>query len=230
MAGVNVSGTLFLLLSNAVKHGFYYCKGVTPTGVAGCSSFITLPFPCNVSATPYYCPYGIATDSKLDLYFVADISSTGASAAPTAIRCTAASGYSKCTTLYKFPAHSAPVAITRYNGNLWYANDNCTSGAIWENGILNASFSAPLVPPNSAVTSISWSSAGLSRTPILYVGDSGYWWPMGLYCGFTSFNATVMSVFPFMPQPTPFVGASIIPGLDAALQFTNGGDKAYKTV
>lgn len=229
MAGVKIGSSLDLVLGNGVKHGFYYCKGVTPTGVAGCSPFYYLPTgnPCNSTATPYYCPYEIATDRSLNVYFVAGISSNVAvTTTPIAMKCTAASGYSSCRTLYSFPKGSAPVAITRYKGNLWYANDNCTAADIWENGTLQ--FVLP--PPYAALTSISFSSAGPSKAPTLYVGASGYAWPVGLSCGTPSFNATILSVLPLMPQPTPFTGYNIIPGLDSSLQFTNGASEAYKTV
>lgn len=223
MAGVVISGSLDLLLSNAVKDGFYYCKGVTPTGVASCSGFISLP--CTSSAPQYYCPYGIATDGKLNIYFVENITTYPTPTTPKAVECTSASGYAKCRTLYTFPTGSAPVAITRYNGTLWFADDSCVSGDIWKGSIL----AYTLPPPDSALTSIAWSSDNPSKTPNLYVGDSGYSWPSGLYCGFSGFVAQVLDVSTLAGQPTPFTGANIIPGLDSTLQFTNGADKAYKT-
>lgn len=217
MAGVVVKGSLDLLLSNTIKNGFYYCTGVTPTGVAACSSFISLS-PCFS-----YCPYGIATDNKLDIYFVKGIGSP--SGAPTAMECTAASLYSKCKTLYTFPVGSAPVAITRYHGTLWFAGDNCTTGAIWKGSILAYSLPAP----DSALTSIAWSTDNPSKTANLYVGDSGTVWSTGASCGVAGFAAHILDVTTMVPQPTPFTGSNLIPGLDSSLQFTNGADKTYRT-
>jgi hypothetical protein len=197
----------------------YFCVGAVPMSanfpycsisgnfVAGLGAGTT-PFCKNQPKGNCY-PDGVALDKKLNFYY-ADHQNMDV------VKCTYASQYQSCSVLKSLTPYAPDNLFIDSSGNIWVSDSSCT-GNVWKDsgGVWTVKYKV-----GDFLDAITMSSANPTKTPHLYVADTGL-------CSDTA--AHIIDLTDGKSLPTPFAFATDIPGLSTGLQFTSLGPNVYST-